>query len=302
VATNTAARRRRARGKPLADWIREQYAAWAKRFDEHELMLCASAISFKTLVASVTLVLLGLGVIGATGRRDVWTDQVAPHIKDRVLPDVFKGIDQTVERIFDHPSAGLIAFASVLALWQFSGAVRAAMNGLSHIYEERDTRPWWHRYLVSIGLGAAIIVALLGAILLVVAAGGAFHGALEIPWAIGRWLIAIALVGLAFGLLVRYGPQHRRAKRWTSVGAGLVVAGWLVESVAFEWWLSSVANFKTAIGSLTIILFVTAYFYVAAIILLVAIEIDEILREDAGKAERAIHELVWRPRRPRKKK
>jgi hypothetical protein len=45
------------------------------------------------------------------------------------------------------------------------------------------------------------------------------------------------------------------------------------------------------IGSLTILLFVTAYFYIAAIILLVAIELDELLREDAGSAERAIHEL-----------
>jgi hypothetical protein len=36
---------------------------------------------------------------------------------------------------------------------------------------------------------------------------------------------------------------------------------------------------------------VTAYFYIAAIILLVAIELDELLREDAGSAERAIHEL-----------
>ena len=63
------------------------------------------------------------------------------------------------------------------------------------------------------------------------------------------------------------------------------------EAVVFRWYLGSVANFETAVGSLTILLVVTAYFYVAAIILLVAIELDELLREDAGEAERAIHEL-----------
>ena len=189
------------------------------------------------------------------------------------------------------PGNSLIAFASVLAVWQFSGAVRAAMNGLSHIYEENDARPFWHRFLVSVGLAVAIVVALLGAILLVVAAGGAVQGAFEIPFAICRWLGAILLVGLAFGPLLRYGPEKRRAKRWTSVGATLVVAGWLVEAVVFRWYLGSVANFETAVGSLTILLVVTAYFYVAAIILLVAIELDELLREDAGEAERAIHEL-----------
>jgi membrane protein len=291
VATRTAHRKRATRKEPLSQRGRDTYELWSRLFKEHELMTCASAISFKVIVSVVSLVLLGLGVLGKLGREDVWRDRIAPQVQDRVLPDVYKGIDQTVETIFSHDTTGLIVFAAVLATWQFSGAVRAAMNGLSHIYEEEDTRPWWHRLFVSVALGIAIVVALLGAILLVVAAGGAVNGPYTIPFGIFRWLGAILLVGLAFGLLVRYGPNERRAKRWTSVGATLVVVGWLVEAIVFRWWLSTFANFKTATGSLTILLFVTAYFYVAAIILLVAIELDELLREDAGSAERAIHEL-----------
>jgi membrane protein len=291
VATKTATRRRSARGKPLSQRVRQLYELWARLFEEHELMTCASAISFKVIVSSITLTLLGLGVLGELGREDVWRERIAPHIRGRVLPDVYNGINQTVDKILAHDTSGLIAFASALAIWQFSGAVRAAMNGLSHIYEEKDTRPAWERFLISASLAVVIIVALLGAILLVVAAGGAVNGAFEIPFAICRWAGAILLVGLAFGLLVRYGPQKRRAKRWTSVGAGLVVAGWLVEAIVFRWYLGSLANFKTAVGSLTILLAVTAYFYIAAIILLVAIELDELLREDAGEAERALHEL-----------
>jgi membrane protein len=291
VATGTIGRERRNSSTPLARRLRETYELWATLFRKHDLMTCASAISFKVLVSSIPLSLLGLGLLGVLGREDVWRRRIAPHIRGRVLPDVSKGIDQTVGKIFTHDTAGLIAFASILAAWQFSGAVRAAMHGLSLIYEEEDTRPAWLRFVISTLLGVAIVVALLGAILLVVAAGGAFGGALAIPWGIGRWLAAILLVGLAFGLLVRHGPRKRRAKRWASVGAGLVVAGWLVEAIAFRWWLDSVADFKTAVGSLTVLLFVTAYFYVAAIILLVGIELDELLREDAGKAERAIHEL-----------
>jgi len=291
VATRTAHRKRAARKKPLSQRARDTYELWSRLVKEHELMTCASAISFKVIVSVISLVLLGLGVLGKLGREDVWRDRIAPHIQDRVLPEVYNGIDQTVEKIFSHDTTGLIVFASVLATWQFSGAVRAAMKGLSHIYEEEDARPWWHCLLVSVALGIAIVVALLGAILLVVAAGGAVNGPYTIPFGICRWLGAILLVGLAFGLLVRYGPSQRRAKRWTSVGAALVVAGWLVEAVVFRWWLGTFANYKTATDSLTILLFVTAYFYVAAIILLVAIELDELLREDAGSAERAIHEL-----------
>jgi membrane protein len=291
VATKAATTRRRVRRKPLTQWLRDQYALWSRLFDKHELMLCAGAISFKVIVSSITLILLGLGVLGGLGREDVWQQRIAPHVRGRVLPGVYQGISQTVDKIFAHDTSGLIAFACVLAVWQFSGAVRAAMNGISHIYEEDDTRSSLHRFAVSTALAIVIILGLLSAILLVIAAGGAVKGPFEVPFEICRWTFAIVLVGFAFGLLVRYGPQKRRAKRWTSVGATLVVAGWSVEALAFRWYLSSLADFKTAVGSLTILLAVTAYFYIAAIILLVAIELDELLREDAGAAERMIHEL-----------
>src|SRR5204863_7198366 len=107
------------------------YEHWVPLFTEPEVITCRGGISFQVIASSVSLVLLGLGVLGKLGREDVWRDRIAPHIQGRVLPDVYKGISQTVEKIFSHDTTGLIVFASVLAIWQFSGAVRAAMNGLS---------------------------------------------------------------------------------------------------------------------------------------------------------------------------
>src|SRR5205085_9951550 len=103
---------------------RETFDLWSRLFRDHDLMTCASAISFKVLVSSIPLSLLGLGVLGALGREDVWRRQIAPQIKGRVLPDVYSGLSQTVDKIFTHDTAGLIAFASLLAIWQFSGPVR----------------------------------------------------------------------------------------------------------------------------------------------------------------------------------
>jgi membrane protein len=266
-------------------------ALWVDLFKRHNLLTYASAIAFQALVALVALTLLGIGVLGAIGRRDVWTNQLAPQIEPKVLLEVFGGIDATVEKIFESSSGGLIAFAAVLTIWEMSGVVRACMGAMAQIYEDEETRPWWIRFPVSIAIAFALTVALVGAVLLATAARTAVHGAWGIPFAILRWLVALGLITLAFGLLVRFAPQRRRAKRWVSVGATLAVAGWLVEAVLFRVWLTSVANFKTAVGSLAVLLFVTAYFYVAAIILLVAIELDELLREDAGAAERALHEL-----------
>jgi uncharacterized BrkB/YihY/UPF0761 family membrane protein len=65
------------------------------------------------------------------------------------------------------------------------------------------------------------------------------------------------------------------AKRRASVGAILGVTAWFVESLVFAWYISTIANFNTAVGSLTVLIVVCMYFYVGSIILLVGIELDE---------------------------
>ena len=54
----------------------------------------------------------------------------------------------------------------------------------------------------------------------------------------------------------------------------------------------SVANFKTAPGSLAVFLVITSCLYIGSIILLVGIELDELLRKDVQGEDRALHEIV----------
>src|SRR4051812_10494874 len=96
----------------------------AKTFAEHNLLTYAAAIAFQGLIALVPMTLLGLGLLGATGHREVWTRHVAPAVHHRVLPGVYRGIDETVRRILDHGSAGLIALAVVLSVWYLTAAMR----------------------------------------------------------------------------------------------------------------------------------------------------------------------------------
>jgi membrane protein len=265
---------------------------WVGLFNEHNLLTYASAIAMQAFVAAVALVLFGLGMLGVTGHKDIWDSDIAPQIQSRVLPGVFAGIDETAQTVFQHNSSGLIAFASLLAIWEVSGAVRAIMGALNQIYETKETRSWKVRLPVSVGIAVAVIVALGGAFLLVIGLRHSVHGSWGLPFSVLRWLASIALLGLAFGLLVRFAPAEARAKKWATGGATLVVVAWLVESLIFRWYVTSVANFKTAPGSLAVFLVITSYLYVGAIILLVGIELDELLRKDVQGEDRAIHEIL----------
>jgi YihY family inner membrane protein len=272
--------------------MRDLVRLWVDLFAKHNLLTYASAIAFRALIAFVALVLLSVAAFGEIGREDVWTNQVAPKVESKVLFDVFAGINQTFEKIFHTSSIGLIAFASVVTVWEIASLVRSCMGAISVIYEHDEDRPWWIRFPISIGIAIVFTAALVGAILLGTAARTAVHGAWSFPFALARWLLAAGLIGFAFGLLVRYAPAERRNTRWASGGATLVVLAWIAQSLIFAEYLR-IANYTSAAGSLLGVYFLTTYLYVGAIVLLVGIELDELLRRDIqGQDERGILELV----------
>jgi membrane protein len=284
-----------AKGRRAGRWesFKALVAIWVDLFKRHNLLTYASAIAFQTLVAFVALVLLVLGVLGAIGRQDVWTKQLAPQIEPKVLHAVFEGINATADKIFGSSSGGLIAFAAVLTIWETSGVVRACMGAFAQIYEDEETRPWWIRFPISIAIAIVLTAAVVGALLLTTAARTAVHGDWGIPFAIARWLLSLVLLTLGFGILVRYAPVKPRTSRWASGGAVLCVVAWTVQSLIFAEYLRGVANYRSAAGSLLGLYFVTTFLYVAAIILMVGVELDEQLRHDLKEGEeRGVLDLV----------
>ncbi|HEU5361824.1 MAG TPA: YihY/virulence factor BrkB family protein [Gaiellaceae bacterium] len=258
-------------------------SVWVDLFDEHGLLTSAAAIALQAFVAMVALALLALALIGATGHQHVWSGQIAPQLEPKFLPEVYAGISATVEKVFSTDSTTLIVIAVLLAVWEVSGAVRACMSALSRVYGANDERPWYVRFPLSIGIAVLLILALAGSFVLIVGLRHAAGGAQGVLLAIGRWAGTIVLLTAAFTILVRFAPAERRSKRVASSGAALVVVAWIVQSLIFAWYLRSSASYRSAVGSLTAIYFFTTYFYVAAIVLLVGIELDEQLRRDADR-------------------
>jgi membrane protein len=272
--------------------VRAVVDIWVDAFAEHDLLTQASAIAFQVLKSLIPLSLLGIALLGALGRRDIWTDRIAPAVQSHVDPPVYDAIDYAVNKIFSHNSGPLIVFAALLTIWYISGAVRAMIGGINRIYETEDNRPVLHRWLLSLGLAVCVVSGVVGAALLL-AAVPTPSGAVGVPAAIARWLGAIGLLSLVTGLLVRFGPAERRPKKWASAGAVLVIGTWIMTTLVFRWYVESIANFKTAIGQLTVFIVLMVYVYASSIVFLVGVQLDELIREDARADERGILHILF---------
>jgi membrane protein len=262
-----------------------------RRFAEHELPIYASAIAFRGLISVIPLALLGLGLLGALGLQDTWSNSIAPAIRPKVLPAVYDGINASVDKIFSSSSAGLIVFAAAVAVWDLSLGMSAVMRALNHVHDVQEDRSTLRRSLVAVALAVGVGACVLGAILLLVVAPRV-HGGLHVLLGILRWLLAPLVLGLAVGLLVRFAPAQKPEARWASAGSLLVIVTWIVATLLFKLWVTYVANFKSAIGTLTGLLLLTTYFFVSAAIFIVGAELDELLRKETRGRGVALPDLV----------
>lgn len=248
-------------------------------FSEHALLTYASAISFRALIALVPLTLLGLALLGVFGLEDVWTDTIAPALKEHLTQPVFNGIDFTAKQIFTSEKASLVALATALVVWDMTWAVNAVMQALNRIHEVEERRSKLRRIAVATGLGIAIVACIIAAVLVQAVAPSMTDGPLDTVLSILRWPIAILFLWAAVALLFRFAPAEKPEMRWASGGSLLVIASWLIASALFRAWVTEVADFKSATGSLTVFLLLTSYVMVSASIFLVGAELDERARK-----------------------
>jgi membrane protein len=266
---------------------------WVDLFARHDLLNHASSIAFAVLKALVPLTLLGLALLGAVGEQRVWQETIFPSIRSNVQPATAHAIDVAAQKILSTDWTGLIVFASLLTLWYVSGSVRGVMSATNAVYGCKETRSWKQRYPTSLGLAAGITLCVVGAILVVLAAPAlARNGALEVVVAIARWLVAVALLALAVGLLMRFAPVEPRPNTWVSGGSILVILAWVAATLIFQLLVTTLLNFKSATGNLGVFLVLSGYVYTSAIIFLVGVEVDELLREDAKEGEHGLLHML----------
>ena len=271
--------------------LRVFFDVWVDVFKQHNILTYASAIAFQILVALVPLMVLTFGVLGALDEQSVWKKQIATGIEDKLPVPAWNAVNYAAERILSHASAGLIVFGIALTIWELSGSVRATMGALNQMYDTEEERSRWMRFWISFGIAVAIGACFLGSILVLTLSkhlGGSAHVAVSV----GRWIVAVLLLGVAVELLVRFAPAEPREKRWVTLGSAFIVVAWVVASLLFKVYVSDIADFRSTIGTFVAVLVLTAYLNVTAIVFLVGVQVDELIRKDAARGERGLYDHV----------
>ena len=166
------------------------------------------------------------------------------------------------------------------------------MDALNQIHDVEEKRSFARRSVTAVALAVVSGVCFIGSFLIVTVAPRAQGEVVHFALGVGRWLIGAALLSFVVGTVMRFAPAERPEKRWASVGSILVIVVWIVASLLFKLWVTSVADFKSAVGSLTVLLFLSWYVFVSSAIFLVGAQLDELLRKEARGSRSPLGELI----------
>jgi membrane protein len=201
-----------------------------------------------------------------------------------MLPEgSFQIVQDQVARVLEKGDTALGAtfvFGLALAIWSANAGVKAIIDALNVVYEEREKRSFVRLNLLSLAFTTGGIVALL----LMVAAVVAFPLALDrldlapesqTIVSLARWPLLSAILLVALGVLYRFGPSRPPA-RWPSFGVSTLAASllWVAGSSLLSWYLSNFGNYNATYGSLGAAIGLMMWMWMSAIIVLCGAELN----------------------------
>jgi membrane protein len=275
---------------PWAGWKDILWRTYESTNDDRLLATAAGVVFFGLLAVfpAVTALVSSYGLFA-----DASTIGANLQTLSLMLPEGSFGIvEEQIARVLAKGNASLGAtflFGLLLALWSANAGVKAIIDALNVVNEEREKRSFIKLNLISLAFTTAGIAALL----LMVSAVVAFPLALDhlgiapdskLIVSLLRWPLLFVILLLALGLLYRFGPSRRQARwQWLSVGTVAAALLWIAGSAALSWYLSNFGNYNATYGSLGAAIGLMMWMWMSAIIVLCGAELNSEIEHQTAR-------------------
>lgn len=191
-----------------------------------------------------------------------------------------------VVALMHNAHAGFAIIGVALALWGASRGMNSLMGALNAMFNTTETRPWWKRQVIAIGMTLGVTVVVIAALGLLVVGPLVGHwivdrfglgGVFDWVWSIGHWVGAGLLVLFVWASLYKFLPNTDKPFKLFSFGAILAVGMWLVISFGFGLYLSHFNSYSNTYGALGGGIIFLTWLWLSAIALLFGAEVNDVI-------------------------
>jgi membrane protein len=210
-----------------------------------------------------------------------------------MLPgDAFQILQDQVNRLVAKGGTKLsfgFIFGLGLAFWSANAGMKAIMDALNVVYDEKEKRGFIKLNLVSLAFTLAAIASVLVAIGAVVVLPLVLNYAgignvSETLLRIVRWPVLLVLIIIGLAVLYRFGPSRREARwQWLSVGSVFAAVAWLASSALLSWYLANFANYDATYGSLGAAIGLMMWMWISSIVILFGAELNSEIEHQTAR-------------------
>jgi membrane protein len=273
-----------------------------EQIGEHELLTRAAAASYYALTAFIPF--LGLivtlaaqlapDITGPSGARSAIGSMTVDEFREglsRFLPsEGYEVVAGEIARIQQQPPIGLLSFGLVVSLALSSSFAWAVIDALNRIHGVAETRSYLVLASTAIGLTVLEAVIMLGTLVVLVVwpqVSGwlGWNRTTGLGREAAAWVVVAFAVLLSFDLTFHVGPNVHRRWEWITPGSVLGTVAFLASGLLLRIYVHYFGNYGKTYGSLGGVVLLSFWFWMAAAILLAAVQLNKVVEDEKEARE-----------------
>ncbi|HEU0244317.1 MAG TPA: YhjD/YihY/BrkB family envelope integrity protein [Candidatus Limnocylindrales bacterium] len=249
----------------------------------------AAGLAYRFLFAvfpfGIFLAALAAFVAQWTGLGDP-TDEILSAIGDNLPRDVAAQLAPQLETVLGQARPALLSIGALTALWAATGGISSLMGAMNTAYDVEETRGFVGKLVRALLLTLVGSLGILVAFVTIVGGSVLTEQAVSVlgigpgAWAaisLLRYPLVLVMVAVAVAALFRFGPNVAVSFRWTAVGGLVFAVGWLIATAIFGLYVANFGSYANTYGALGGVIVLMLWFYITAMLLLVAAEVTAVL-------------------------
>ena len=256
---------------------------WAKAFKDDLINLAAEMAYFFVLALFPFFIVLG-ALAGFLPYTNLWTN-VTHAIIEHFPTDARDVALQTLLNLA-HKNKTFLSIGSVFTVWAASSGLVSLMENLSRAYNVPETRGFWKKRLIAIGILVVTSAFFFGSFGLLTLGHrmGIFLSrelylgpTVRIVWEIFRWSFLLVLLQTGVAIMDNVMPNKKRPWRWVTPGTVFATLALVAGTSGVNFYVRHIGHYSETYGAIGAFFVLMVWIFVSCLTLLVGAEMNAVL-------------------------
>ena len=274
-----------------------------KEIGEDRIPSLAAETAYYFFFSLFPLLLFLTPLLGLIGNGQQLMESMLGRLSTTMPADTLSLLRRVLgEIITSSGNAGIMSVGVLLAAWSGSNIFGALMGSLNIAYDVSETRSWWKRQLLRIGVlliaGGTMIVATLiflngeGIARWVGSLIGLGEEAIA-AWTVIQLLLAVALLVALGAVVFKLLPNVQQRWSHVFVASGITTLLWIVATVLFRFYVQNFGSYNKTYGTIGGVIILLSWMYYSMFVLLIGGELAAELHKGTGATEPSKGEVYY---------